>query len=138
MSQESTTPDLVELTRRQFEFADRADWDAILETYAADAVWELRAGGTFKGADAIRELWVDYFSAYEEFEIETEEILDFGTGVVLAVNQQKGRLVGSTSHIRTREAFVYTWVGGVVVRVTMYRDIDEARAAAEHLAEERG
>jgi uncharacterized membrane protein len=81
---------------------------------------------------------VDYFSAYEEFEIETEEILDFGNGVILAVNQQIARLVGSASHIETREAFVYTWVGSVVVRVTMYRDIDEARAAAEQLAQERG
>jgi ketosteroid isomerase-like protein len=138
MSEDSTTPALVELTRRQFEFADRAHWDAILETYAPDAVWELREGATFEGVDAIRELWVDYFSAYEEFGIETEEILDFGNGLVLAVNQQEGRLVGSTSHIRTREAFVYTWRGGVVVRVTMYRDIDEARAAAERLAESRG
>jgi ketosteroid isomerase-like protein len=137
MPDESTTPDLVELTRRQFEFADRGDWDAILETYAHDAVWELRQGATFEGVDAIRELWVDYFSAYEEFEVETEEILDFGNGVILAVNKQKARLVGSASHIQTREAFLYTWERGVVVRVTMYTDIDEARAAAERLAEER-
>jgi ketosteroid isomerase-like protein len=137
MPENSTSPDLVELTRRQFEFADRADWDAILETYAPDAVWELRGGGTFEGANAIRELWVDYFSAYEEFEIETEEILDCGNGVILAVNQQTARLVGSTSHLRTQEAFVYTWEGGVVVRVTMYRDIDEARAVAQRLAASR-
>ncbi|HEV7565934.1 MAG TPA: nuclear transport factor 2 family protein [Microbacteriaceae bacterium] len=138
MSEEPKTPDLVGLTRRQFEFADRADWDAILETYAPDAVWELRQGATFEGADAIRDLWVDYFSAYEEFGIETEEILDFGNGVILAVNEQKARLVGSASHIQTREAFLYTWERGVVVRVTMYTDIDEARTAAERLAESRG
>jgi ketosteroid isomerase-like protein len=138
MPEESTTPDLVELTRRQFEFADRGDWDAILETYAPDAVWEPRQGGTFEGADAIRGLWLDCFSGYVEFEIDTEEILDFGSGVVLAVNLQTGRLAGGTSHIQTREAFVYRWVGSVVVRVTMYREIHEARAAAERLAEERG
>jgi hypothetical protein len=34
-----------------------------------------------------------------------------------------------------REAFVYEWGEGVVVRVTMYCDIDEARAAAERLAD---
>jgi hypothetical protein len=32
---------------------------------------------------------------------------------------------------------VYEWIEGVVVHVTMYRDIDEARAAAERLAAER-
>jgi hypothetical protein len=30
------------------------------------------------------------------------------------------------------------WEDGLIVRVTNYTDIDEARAAAERLAEERG
>jgi len=30
------------------------------------------------------------------------------------------------------------WVNGIVAHVTIYPDIDEARAAAELLAEERG
>ena len=30
------------------------------------------------------------------------------------------------------------WVNGVTVRATHYNDIDQARAAAERLAEERG
>jgi hypothetical protein len=31
-----------------------------------------------------------------------------------------------------------TWTDTVIERLTSYRDIDEARAAAERLAEERG
>jgi hypothetical protein len=30
------------------------------------------------------------------------------------------------------------WENGLVVRITVYTDIDEARAAAEGLAQERG
>ena len=41
---------------------------------------------------------------------------------------------------RVRSASVGAWVDGLIVRVTIYpeTDIDEARAAAERLAEERG
>jgi hypothetical protein len=31
----------------------------------------------------------------------------------------------------------YEWVEGMIVRTTVYADIDEARAAAERLAQER-
>jgi hypothetical protein len=35
-------------------------------------------------------------------------------------------------------AFTLVWVAGLIVRVIVSRDIDEARAAPERLAEERG
>jgi len=37
-----------------------------------------------------------------------------------------------------RYAAVGVWREGLIERVTSYRDIDEARAAAERLAESRG
>jgi hypothetical protein len=37
-----------------------------------------------------------------------------------------------------RFAAVTTWVDGLIERNTNYTDIDEARAGAERLAEERG
>jgi len=39
MTEESTTPDLVEKVRVMLEAADRADFDAALAFYAPDAVW---------------------------------------------------------------------------------------------------
>jgi len=137
MSEQSTSRDLVEHTRVILDAADRADFDAILKFYAPDAVWELRAGGTFRGVDAIRDLWEDYYRPYEEFGIDVEEVLDFGSGVILTVSQQNGRPLGSTAYIRTREAFIYEWSEGLVARVTTYDDIAEARAAAERLAASR-
>jgi hypothetical protein len=43
----------------------------------------------------------------------------------------------SSGEVRLRSGVVGEWVDGVIVRVTIYPDIDEARAAAERLAEER-
>jgi hypothetical protein len=37
MSEESTTPDLVELTRRSVEAANRRDLDAVASSFAEDA-----------------------------------------------------------------------------------------------------
>jgi hypothetical protein len=54
------------------------------------------------------------------------------------VYRQHARPIGSTAPVQAREALVTEWVEGWAVRVTVYLDIDEARAAAERLAEERG
>jgi hypothetical protein len=64
--------------------------------------------------------------------------VDLGGGVVLAVNDQRGRLAGSTAEVRLRDAWVYECADAVIARLTMYLDVEEARAAAERLAEERG
>jgi ketosteroid isomerase-like protein len=137
MSEESPTPDLVELTRRRFEAANHRDLDAAQSFYAPDAVWDAREVSTFEGRAAIRSFWEDWIEAYENFEIEPEEIVDLGNGVVLIALLQTARLAGSSSDVLLREAWVGSWVDGAVARLTTYRDIDEARAAAERLAEER-
>jgi len=50
----------------------------------------------------------------------------------------RGRLAGSSGSVELRYAGVSTWADGLIERVTTYLDINEARAAAERLAEERG
>jgi ketosteroid isomerase-like protein len=138
MSKESTTPDLVELTRRLDEAANRLDFDAVVSFYAPDAVWEGRASGmTFEGRTAIRGFWEEAAVSYEEFELQPQEILDLGNGVIFAVDRTSGRLIGSTGRVEFRYAIVAVWEEGLIVRITMYTDIDEARAAAERLSESR-
>jgi hypothetical protein len=70
--------------------------------------------------------------------IEADEIVDLGTGVVLSVYHQQRRPIGGSNYVRVHSATVSEWVDGVVMRVTIYPDIDEPRAAAERPAEERG
>ena len=52
MSEESTTPDLVELSRRALEAVNRRDFDAMMSFYALDAVYHGTEIGTFDGAAA--------------------------------------------------------------------------------------
>jgi len=59
MSEESTTPDLVELVRRSVEAAGKRDLDAHMAFYAPDAVWDASPMGigTFEGQAAMRGFW---------------------------------------------------------------------------------
>ena len=140
MSEESTTPDLVELVRGSFEAADRRDFDALMSFYAPDAVWDMSpfGMGTFEGLAAILGFFEDWMGAYEEYEMALQEALDLGDGVAFAVAIQKGRPAGSSSEVRLRYASVSIWENSLIVRVTNYTDIDKARAAAERIAEEPG
>jgi ketosteroid isomerase-like protein len=139
MTEESTTPDLVELVRQAVEAATHRDFDALMSFYAPDAVWDLSpmGVGTFEGRAAIRGFAEDWLGSYEDFEIELQEVLDLGNGVVFVVNRLKGRLAGSTGDTQLRQAWVQVWVDAMMVRHMSYLDIDEARAAAERLAQER-
>ena len=132
------TPDLVERMRSLGEAANVGDFDAMLGFFAPDAVWEGTLESTLEGVAAIRGFWEDWFASYEELSFELEEVLDLGNGVVFSVVTQKARLVGSSGEVRQRIGVVSEWVDGLIARATFYYDIDEARAAAERLAEDRG
>src|SRR5947209_7037593 len=123
MSDESTTPDLLELVRRLSEALSRLDFDAAMSFFAPDAVWEGRASGmTFEGRTAIRGFWEDATVSYEEFELQPQEILDLGNGVAFVAERTSGRLIGSTGRVEFRFAIVAVWEEGLIVRVTMYSD----------------
>ncbi len=137
MSEESTTPDLVERVHRQREAANRRDLDAVMSSFAVDAVLEGRAlGDIYEGQKAIRAFLDGWFGMYDELEFRFEEVHDLGNGVVFAVVVQEARPSGIAGHVRQREGWVYVGVEGLIARITI-SEIDEARAAAERLAHER-
>jgi ketosteroid isomerase-like protein len=140
MTDESTTPDLAELQNRLTDAGSRRDLDAITAFYAPDGVWDISpmGMGVFEGQAAARDFLDDWFASYEEYELEAKEALDLGNGVGLRTLIQKGRPVGSGGAVQLRYAAVSVWEDGKIARITNYTDIDEARAAAERLAEERG
>jgi ketosteroid isomerase-like protein len=107
--------------------------------YAPDAVLDSMGMGTsFEGVASIRGFFEDFIDAYEEWEIEPEEILDLGNGIAFGVFLQQGRPVDSSGRVRMRFASATLSAEGVLARQTMYTDIDEGCAAAERLAESRG
>jgi ketosteroid isomerase-like protein len=135
MSQEPTTPHPVELVRKQLEALDHGDLDRVMSSVAEDGVLDGRAD-LIQGRAAIRGFLDEWFGAYEELDFALEEVSHLGSGVVFAVVIQDGRLVGSDGHVRQREGWVYLCVGGSIARLTT-SEVDEARVAAERLAQER-
>jgi ketosteroid isomerase-like protein len=140
VSDESTTADLVELTRLALEAVNRRDVDAVMSFFAPDAVFDGRVPGElYEGRAAIRGFVNDWFGSFAELRYEVEEFVVLDDGVVLAVVTQEGRPVGVDGQVHMREAWAIFWsADGLLVRLTVHADIDEARAAAERLAEERG
>ena len=88
--------------------AARRDFDAVMSFYAPDAVWDgsHRGHGDVRGRGGDSGFFEDWFGAYEEFEIEMEEILDLGNGVVVrrATRQALGLLAAAGS-VRERGAY---------------------------------
>ena len=137
MSEEATTPDLVELTRVAFGAVSQREIDTVMSSFAEDATFDGRAlGDHSEGRSAIRSLIEDWFGAYEELEYGLEDIRDLGNGVVFAVVVLNGRPTGSAGHLRQREGWVIVWVRDLIARIAVF-EVDEGRAMAERLAEER-
>jgi ketosteroid isomerase-like protein len=107
--------------------------------HATDALWDLSdAGfGTFRGVAAIRAFLEDWFTSYESYQNDVEEVIDLGGGVVFLDGHDTGRLLGSDRSIAQRRGWVVLWVDGKVARVAVYVNIEKGRAAAERLAESR-
>jgi ketosteroid isomerase-like protein len=139
VAEESTTLDFVELARRVEDAGTRRDLDAVMSFFAPDAVWNLSPMGIgiVEGRAAIRRYVEDWLRAYEYITLESEEVHDLGSGVGFQAYTQRARPSGSTGEVHQLSARVVLTVDGLIARVTSYSDIDEARAAAERLAQER-
>jgi len=136
MSEEST--DLVELVQQIIAVTNARDFDALISFYAPGAVLDAEGIGIHEGRPAIRGLYEDWWGSYEDHQQEAEEIRDLGNGVIIVVVLMRARLPDTTGTLQNRYAAVATWANGLIEKQTNYQDIDQARAAAERLAEERG
>jgi ketosteroid isomerase-like protein len=58
-------------------------------------------------------------------------------GVTFSVSVLRGRPHGASTFVERRVGVVWSWTDGRITRATNYNDIDEARSAAEQLAEDR-
>ena len=136
MAEESTTQDLVELMRLAFEAANQRDIDGVMNFFAPDAVYQGRIGELYEDRAAIRASFGDWFGSFAELRMEVEEFVVLDDGVVLAVVTQEGRPVGVDGRVHQREGWAIYWsADSQIVRLTTRTDVDEARVAAERLAE---
>jgi len=139
MSEQASTPDPEGTLRRHIEAASRRDGDAALVTFPKGAVWDRSAVGqeVIEGRDDIRDFIEDWNAVFEEYVLGLEESHDLGNGVASGLLSQRGRPRSSGGVVEEPYTAVVAWKDGLIVRVTVYPDINEARTAAERLAQER-
>jgi uncharacterized protein (TIGR02246 family) len=143
MPRESTTSpagrELAELIRRWIEAWNRRDLDGVMALLAPDAEWDAVGVGYehLHGHSAIRAFIETWLGPYDEFRLEPEELRDLGNGVAFVVLDSTGRLAGSSGTVQLRFGFAGIYDAGRILKIMGHTDIDEARATAERLAEER-
>jgi uncharacterized protein (TIGR02246 family) len=137
MVDEGASPDLAEIMRQLAGAASRGDADDWADSFARDAVF-LTGVGRFEGRDAIRGYVEDFWRSYDEQSFAPDEVHDLGNGVAWFSAVVTPRLRGASAEVHLRFAVAVTHADGVLSRWTDYVTIEEARAAAERLAKERG
>lgn len=128
--------DVLERARAFSESIERRDFDAALGFFGPDPVWDMSGVGLGRsnGRGEIRGLLEDWSLAYDEWRIAFDEFLELGDDVVFAIVTERGRLVGSSASLHLRYAVVVVFEDRKLAKVSSYKDIEEARAAAERLA----
>ena len=134
MADESGVLDVAEMVR---QLLDAVGEDDFARFFAPDGLF-LTGVGRFEGREAIRSYVADFASSYDELVFSTlGDVHDLGNGVVWFSAVVTGRPRGMSAQVHLRFAVVVTHVYGVVSQWTDYVTSDEARAAAERLAQER-
>jgi hypothetical protein len=132
--------DPVGVLPRTVEAFARGDFDGAASSYWPQGVLDLSplGIGIFEGRDSISGFFADWFEPCEEVNVETVELRDLGNDVSLGVLLFRARPAGSERFVDVRHSYASTWADGLIERTTTYADPNEARAAAERLAKERG
>lgn len=136
MPEETETSELIKRTYAVYAALNSRNFDAVVGMFGAAAVWDVsRWGlGAKSGLDAIRQFLEDWFGSLDEYEVEVREIHDLGGGIIWAQVLQTARRAGSRGLLRMHSAPVFLWVDGTISQVTLYRDVEQARADARRLA----
>ncbi len=115
-SPEATIPKMAEL------------WDPDVELDATEAaVLDLNA--VYRGADAVRQFWQEWFSAWETLRFDYE-LVDAGERVLMLLDMQmRGRSTGIEMPFG-KFAWVGTFRDGLLVSVKLYMSQSEALEAA--------
>jgi ketosteroid isomerase-like protein len=125
----------VEVVRRGYEhFA--ATGDLLAEVVDPSFVWDMSTfrgwpeRKTYPGLEGAKEFLADWSAAWEEWELDLEELLDADEGRVLAIVRQRGRSKATGLAVEMHFAQLWTVRDGKQVRMEMYAEAAEGRRAA--------
>jgi hypothetical protein len=138
MPEEPTTPDPLQGFLAALNRGDAATAAAAVASPGSVFDFSLSSLGVYEGREAMRGFVEDWLAPFRSYRIEVREWRDLGNAVTLHVLHHRGQPARGTGLVELLRAYVTTWTDGLIERMTSYPDIDEAHAAAELLAEERG
>jgi ketosteroid isomerase-like protein len=123
----------IELVREAIEATNRGDLEWLIDHAAADI--EIRARGVagepvrYTGAAGIRENFRDMAEIWQSIDSAPEDIRERGDRVIAIVNRRlRGR--GSGIDVEDKIGIVFEVRDGLAVRVSSYRNVEEALAEA--------
>ncbi len=103
--------------------------------FAPDFVWDMSTfqgwpeRQTYEGVEGAREFMADWLEAWEDWQLEVEELLDAGDDVV-ALLRQRGRSKATGLLVDMEFAQVWTFRDGAQARMRMFASREEALEAA--------
>jgi ketosteroid isomerase-like protein len=129
----------VEVVRRMFAAFRSVDvgsferrLDEVREIFDPEVEWvaapqSLLASEEYRGYDGVRRFWTQFLSAWDEYGIQVEELIDAGDQVVAVL-----RLSGRTKELEVDEArsSLLTLRGGRIVRIEPFASKEEALETA--------
>jgi ketosteroid isomerase-like protein len=130
MSQEN-----IEHLRRSYEHVERTG-EILREDVHPDFVWDMTTfrgaiflGGTYEGVDGANEWLAEWLGSFESWSLDVEEIFDAGDQVV-AITRQQAKPKHGGPEVEMRIAQVWTFRDGLMARMEMYAERNEALEAA--------
>jgi ketosteroid isomerase-like protein len=106
--------------------------DDVQEVFDPEVEWvavphSLLASEEYRGYDGVRRFWTQFLSAWDEYGIQVDELIDAGDQVVAVM-----RLTGRTNQLEVDEArsSLLTFRDGRIVRIEPFANKAEALEAA--------
>ena len=120
---------IADLIQGAYDAFARGDIPAVIDTLSDDVRWDVAAvlpqGGSFQGKDGVGQFFEGLGQAWEELNLQIEDLIE-GRDDVVGVGRAEGRLgVGGTS-AGYGFAHVFTVEDGKVTRFREYADPDVA------------
>jgi ketosteroid isomerase-like protein len=124
----------VETVRKALAAFDRG-LDQVAKYWYHDIDWRAIEGapddvGVFRGRDALRRYYEDWYATFDALRADAEELIDAGGDRVVAVLRVVGQVKGSDAQVDMRVAVVYTVRDGLIIRGREYATREQALQAA--------
>src|SRR5206468_1006403 len=86
--------------------------------------------GEYRGRAGVERWLADWEAAWSDFGMDVEELIDAGSGRVVALVRMRATGRGSAVSVEREDAIVYELRDGLIARLDYYNDRSRALAAA--------